>query len=447
LTAKGLSGLKETHFHTPCRCEAPKNPAKTSARTRSFVKEAKLFRAPAHNLSYNDPMTDLPPVITSSKDLKKACEHLARQPFVAVDTEFLRQTTYRPKLCLIQLAADGMEVVADPLAGIDMTPFYTLMANETVVKVFHAARQDIEIVYQEAGVIPQPIFDTQIAAMALGYGEAISYGGLVKKLLKRNHDKTYQAVDWCVRPLGLRQLEYALGDVTHLREVYVKLKQRLQETGRESWLEEEVGLLTDPRTYAFDPADAWKRLKLGGKSRQARAIIMELAAWRERTAQEENVPRGRIIKDEAIYEVAKHAPRSLDTLSRLRSVRDVQKARGEAVLDAVKAALERDPAEVAGAAAHVDLPATASATVELLRVLLKAVSAELNIAPKLLANGEDLEKLAQFDEPDVAALQGWRRQLFGEKALALKAGALALGIQNNEVAVFPLKPSSEPKRG
>ncbi len=392
-------------------------------------------------------MTELPPVLTSSKDLKKACEHLARQPFVAVDTEFMRQTTYRPKLCLIQLAAPGLEVVVDPLAGIDLAPFYALMANEAVVKVFHAARQDIEIVVQEAGVIPYPLFDTQIAAMALGYGDAISYGALVKKLLKHNHDKTYQAIDWCVRPLGPRQLEYALGDVTYLREVYVRLKQRLQETGREPWLDEEVAVLADPRTYAFDPAEAWKRLKLGGKSRQARAIIMELAAWRERTAQDENVPRGRIVKDEAIYEVAKHAPRSLDALSRLRAVRDVVKARGNAILGAVEAALARDPAEVAGASAHIDLPASASATVELLRVLLKAVSAELNIAPKLLANGDDLEKLAQNDEPDIAALRGWRRQLFGEKALALKAGTLALGIKNNEVAVFPLKPAEKPKQG
>ena len=383
-------------------------------------------------------MIDLPAVITTSKDLKKACEQLNCQPFVAVDTEFMRQTTYRPKLCLIQMAGAGVEVIADPLAGMDLTPFYALMANETVIKVFHAARQDIEIVYQEAGVIPRPLFDTQIAAMALGYGEAISYGALVKKLLRRNHDKTYQSVDWCARPLGLKQLEYALGDVTFLREVYTRLQEKLEETGRESWLEEEVALLTDPRTYAFDPADAWKRLKLGGKSRQARAIIQELAAWRERTAQEENVPRGRVLKDEAIYEIAKHAPRSLDTLSRLRSVRENLRTRGDAIILAVEAALARDPSAVAGATAHTDLPASASATVELLRVFLKAVAAELNIAPKLLASSEDLEKLAQSDEPDIAPLKGWRRQHFGEKALALKAGQLALGIKNNEVAVFPL---------
>ena len=412
--------------------------AKTSAWTAKFVKDARPSYAPAHNLSYKDPMIELPPVITTSKDLRKACDLLSRQPFVTVDTEFMRQTTYRPKLCLIQMAAPGLEYIADPLGGIDLTPFYALMANEAVLKVFHAARQDIEIVYQEAGVIPRPLFDTQVAAMALGHGEAISYGSLVKKIMKRNHDKTYQAVDWCARPLGAKQLEYAIGDVTFLRDIYLRLQQRLQETGRESWLEEEVAVLIDPKTYAFDPADAWKRLKLGGKSRQARAIIMELASWRERTAQDENVPRGRVIKDEAIYEVSKHAPRSLETLSRLRTVREVLKSRGEDILRAVETALARDPSDVAGAVAHTDLPASASAAVELLRVLLKAVSAELNIAPRLLASGEDLEKLAQFDEPDVPALRGWRRQLFGEKALALRSGQLALGIKNNEVAVFPL---------
>jgi ribonuclease D len=383
-------------------------------------------------------MIDLPPIITSTKDLETACTYFSRRPFVTVDTEFLRQTTYRPKLCLIQMAAEGLETIVDPLEDADLTSFYALMANEAVIKVFHAARQDIEIVYQEAGVIPRPLFDTQIAAMALGHGEAISYGALVKKLLKRNHDKTYQSVDWCVRPLGPRQLEYALGDVTYLRDVYLKLKQRLHETGREAWLEEEVAILTDPKTYAFDPADAWKRMKLGGKSRLGKAIIVELAAWRERTAQDDNVPRGRILKDEAIYEIAKHAPRSLDALLRLRTVRESVKGRGEAILRCVSAALARDPSDITMTEAHHELPASASATVELLRVLLKAVSAELNIAPKLLASGDDLEKLAQFDDPDIPALKGWRRQLFGEKALALKTGRLALGIKNKEVTAVPL---------
>jgi ribonuclease D len=383
-------------------------------------------------------MIDLPAVITSTTDLEKACDDLSRQPFVTVDTEFLRQTTYRPKLCLIQMAAYGLEAIVDPLEVADLSSFYALMANESVIKVFHAARQDIEIVHQEAGVIPRPLFDTQIAAMALGYGDAISYGTLVKKLLKRNHDKTYQSIDWCVRPLGPRQLEYALGDVTHLRDIYLKLKQRLEETGRESWLEEEVAILTDPKTYAFDPADAWKRMKLGGKSRLGKAIIVELAAWRERAAQEENVPRGRVLKDEAIYEIAKHTPRSLDALTRLRTVRESVKGRGEAILRCVAAALARDPSGITMTEVHHELPASASATVELLRVLLKAVSAELNIAPKLLAGAEDLEKLAQFDNPDVPALRGWRRQLFGEKALALKSGSLALGIKNNEISVIPL---------
>ena len=383
-------------------------------------------------------MIHLPAVITSTADIEKACAYLSRQPFVAVDTEFLRQTTYRPKLCLIQLAGSGLEVAIDPLPGGDLSSFYALMASEAVIKVFHAARQDIEIVYQEAGLIPYPVFDTQIAAMALGHGEAISYGALVKKLLKRTHDKTYQSIDWCQRPLGARQIEYALGDVTHLRDIYVKMKQRLQETGRETWLEEEIETLTDPKTYAFDPADAWKRMKLAGKSRLGKAIIIELSAWRERAAQTENVPRGRILKDEAIYEIAKHAPRSLDALSRLRTVRESVKGRGEAILRCVAAALAHDPSDILIPEAHAELPTSVSATVDLLRVLLKAVSAELNIAPKLLASAEDLEKLAQYDEPDIPALKGWRRQFFGEKALALKTGELALGVKNKEICVVSL---------
>ncbi len=389
-------------------------------------------------MSYNRPMTDLPQVITSTAHLEQACAILNQQSYVTVDTEFLRQTTYRPKLCLIQIAGSGVEVAVDPLAGVDLSSFYALMANREVMKVFHAARQDIEIIHQEAGIIPTPIFDTQIAAMALGHGEAISYGALVKKLLKRNHDKTYQSIDWCQRPLGPRQIEYALGDVTHLRDVYVKLKTRLEETGRASWLEEEVGILIDPKTYAFDPADAWKRMKLAGKSRLGKLIIIELSAWRERAAQNENVPRGRVLKDEAIYEIAKFAPNSLDALLRLRTVRDSVKARGEAILRCVAAAHAHDPASVAIPDAHAELPASASATVELLRVLLKAVSAELNVAPKLLASAEDLEKLARYDHSDIPALRGWRREFFGEKALALKAGTLALGIKNKEVQLFPL---------
>lgn len=383
-------------------------------------------------------MIELPPVITSTKELEEACAFLSAQPFVTVDTEFLRQTTYRPKLCLIQMAGEGLDVAVDPLAGVDLSSFYQLMANPLVIKVFHAARQDIEIVYQEAGIIPHPLFDTQIAAMALGHGEAISYGALVKKLLKRTHDKTYQSIDWCARPLGPRQIEYALGDVTYLREIYVKLKQRLEETGREPWLEEEVAVLTDPKTYAFDPADAWKRMKLSGKSRLGKSIIIELSAWRERMAQTENVPRGRVLKDEAIYEIAKHAPRSLEALSRLRTVRESVKARGEAILRCVASALANDLSETVIPGAHAELTPSASATVELLRVLLKAVSAELNIAPKLLASSEDLEKLAQYDHADIPALKGWRRQFFGEKALALKAGTLALGVKNREICLFPL---------
>ncbi len=383
-------------------------------------------------------MIHVPIVLTSAHDIKAACDRFSEQPFVAVDTEFMRQTTYRPILCLIQMAAPGIELIIDPI-GLDanLTPFYELMANERVIKVFHAARQDIEIVYQEARVIPRPLFDTQIAGMALGYGDAIAYGALVHKILRRDHDKTYQAVDWCVRPLTAKQLDYAIGDVTHLRDIYIFMTSRLEALGRVSWLDEELMLLTDQKTYAFDPADAWKRLKLGGKSRSARGIIIELAAWRERTAQTENVPRGRILKDEAIYEIAKHAPRTLEALSRLRAVRDGIKGRGDAIIKAIDAGLARKSNDIEDPS-PADFPASMAASVELLRVLLKAVCAKLDIAPKLLAGSDDLEKLVMADDADAPILKGWRKEHFGDQALALKNGTLAMGIRSKEIVLLPV---------
>lgn len=378
------------------------------------------------------------PVITLSQDLEAICDQLSSQPFIAVDTEFMRQTTYRPKLCLIQMAGTGIQALVDPLApGLDLRPFYQLMANRDVVKVFHAARQDVEIVYQEAGIIPEPLFDTQVAAMALGFGEAVSYSMLAKKLLKRNLDKTYQAIDWTIRPMSRKQLEYALGDVTHLLEIYVKLNKRLKETGRGSWLEEEVAQLTDRRTYEFDPAEAWKRMKLGGKTAKARAIIKALAAWREQTAQIENVPRGRVLKDDTLYEIAKYAPDSIDALARLRTAREVARTRGTEIVAITAAAMANTAGDDTEEPAR-DAPAAPSAVIELLRVLLKAVSGELNIAPKLIAGTEDLEKLALSDDADICALKGWRRQVFGEKALALKSGDAALMVRNGRIRLLDL---------
>jgi ribonuclease D len=384
-------------------------------------------------------MPDSIQIITSSGDLQALCSTIAGQPFVAVDTEFMRQTTYRPVLCLIQLAAPGVEALVDPLAeDLDLGAFYHLMADRSVEKVFHAARQDVEIIFQEAGVIPEPLFDTQIAAMALGFGEAISYGGLVSRLLRRNHDKTSQAANWTIRPMSRHQIEYALGDVTHLRDIYVRLRKRLEETGRECWLKEEVQLLTDPRTYAFDPKDAWKRMKIIGKSPAGQEVIKALAEWRERIAQEENVPRGRVLKDEVIYEIAKYLPRSAEALGRLRLARDLPRHRVTDIVAVTKTAISAcsAPAEIAPLPAGLS-PANA-ATLELLRVLLKAVSADLNVAPRLIASAEDLERLAMSDTPDIPALRGWRLEAFGCKALALKRGELALGVRDNRVAAVEL---------
>ncbi len=379
-------------------------------------------------------------IITLSEDLKSFCDRLADCPFVAVDTEFMRQTTYRPKLCLIQMAGPGLEALVDPLApGLDLAPFFELMANRRVLKVFHAARQDIEIVHQEAGIIPEPLFDTQIAAMALGFGEAVSYSMLAKKLLKRNLDKSYQAIDWTARPMSRRQLEYALGDVTHLIDIYKKLDQRLRETGREDWLAEEVAQLTDPRTYAFDPADAWKRLKLGGKSAKARAIIKALAAWREKTAQMENVPRGRVLKDDVLYDIAKFAPDSLEALGRLRSAKDLSRLRGADIVAITASAIESSAAADESEDFPREAPGSPSALIELLRVLLKAVSTELNIASKLIASAEDLEKLAMSDKADIPALRGWRYKAFGQTALALKRGEVGLTVRKGRVHAIAIK--------
>ena len=249
-------------------------------------------------------------LISRTDELKEACEKLGRAPFIAVDTEFMREQTFWPKLCLVQIAADGMEVLIDSQApDLDLTPLFDLMVNEKVVKVFHSARQDIEIVHHLAGVIPHPIFDTQVAAMVCGFGEAVSYSMLVKRLLNRNLDKTSRFTDWSRRPLSERQLTYALGDVIYLRDLYPKLKAQLDQSERASWLNEEMAVLTDPATYELHPEQAWKRLKMRIKTPKALAVLMELAAWREREAQTQDVPRARILKDEALYDIASQTPR------------------------------------------------------------------------------------------------------------------------------------------
>lgn len=375
-------------------------------------------------------------LLTTTQDLATACSRLAAHDFVAIDTEFMREQTFYSELCLVQLAGPGEEMILDPLApGLSLDPLWQLMADERVVKVFHAGRQDIEIVYNKARTIPRPVFDTQVAAMVCGFGELISYVNLVKQITGRDLDKSSRFTDWSRRPLTERQLVYALGDVTHLRDVYASLKRELEETGRAGWLVQEMATLTDPETYETRPEDAWRRLKLRVKNRKALGVLMELAAWRETLAQKQDVPRARIMRDDALYDIANQMPTDPERLGELRSLSDgfARSARAKEIIAAVKRGLERDPKTVPAMPSAQTLSPAAVAVADMLRVLLKACAGRHRVAPRLIADSEDLDRIASEDSPDVPALKGWRRELFGEDALRVKRGELALTVRNGEV--------------
>lgn len=384
-------------------------------------------------------------LITTTKDLSAFCERLAQHDFVTVDTEFIREQTFWPKLCLIQLAGPADEAIVDPLEpGIDLAPFYALMANDKVVKVFHAARQDLEIVWTQAHLMPQPIFDTQVAAMVCGFGESVSYVNLVKQVTGRDLDKSSRFTDWARRPLTEKQLTYALGDVTHLRDIYKRLKAELEATGRLGWLDEEMSDLTDVRIYEARPEDAWRRLKLRVKNRKGLAVLIELAAWRERAAQAQDVPRNRILRDEALYDIASQQPTETSQLSHLRSLSEgfARSSRAKEIVEAVKAGLARDIKTVPPIREGSGLPPEKTATVELLRVLLKACAARNKVAPRMIADSDDLDRMAMEDEPDVPALKGWRYELFGAEAQRLKRGEVALKVANGEVVPIAVSAGS-----
>lgn len=379
-------------------------------------------------------------VITTTAALQILCDKLSDSDYVTVDTEFLREQTFWPQLCLIQLAGPKAEAVVDPLhPGIDLAPFYKLMADDRIVKVFHAARQDIEIVYTKAGLVPTPVFDTQVAAMVCGFGESISYVNLVKRISGADIDKSSRFTDWSRRPLSEKQLVYALGDVTHLRDVYRALKSELDVTGRIGWLTEEMTTLTNPETYDTSPDKAWQRLKLRVKNKKSLAVLVELAAWRERLAQDQDVPRGRILRDDALYDIANQMPKSPEELGQLRTLSDGfgRSQRAKDIIEAVKAGLARDPKSLPKLERGDALSAEATATLELLKVLLKSAAAEHRVAPRMIADSDALEQLATEAEPDIPTLHGWRRKLFGENALRLKRGELALTLVNGEVRALP----------
>ena len=374
-------------------------------------------------------------LITTTDALAAVCGRMAKHPFVTVDTEFLRETTYYPLLCVAQMASPEEAVVVDALAtGLDLSPLFALMASQSVTKVFHAARQDIEIVWNMAKTIPHPIVDTQVAAMVLGYGDSISYDQLVQRITGDTLDKSHRFTDWTRRPLSDAQIAYALSDVTHLRDVYLKLATDLEKRGRGNWVEAEMEVLTSPETYRADPERAWERLKSRVRKPKELAVLMEVAAWREREAQTRDVPRGRVIKDDVIGDIAVQAPTSIERLGHLRSLpKGFERSRwGEQIIEAVKRGLGRDPTTLP----RLDRPKPAvngQATVELLKVLLRMTAERHGVAAKVIATVDDLDRIAADDDADVPALKGWRRDLFGEKALALKQGRLALAVDNGKV--------------
>jgi len=377
--------------------------------------------------------------ITTTSELAAACRRMAAHPFVTIDTEFLRETTYYPLLCVAQMASPEEAAVIDALApGIDLAPFYSLLADEKVMKVFHAARQDIEIVWHGAKLIPRPIFDTQVAAMVLGYGDSISYDQLVLRVTGDSLDKSHRFTDWTRRPLSEAQVAYAISDVTHLRDVYLALLGDLERRGRTDWVQDEMQVLTSPETYRMEPENAWQRLKTRVRKPRELAVLIEVAAWREREAQSRDVPRSRVLKDEVIADIAVQAPTSVDKLGHLRSLpKGFERSRwGEAIVGAVQRGLERDP-KTLPRPLRMQPPANGTAVVELLKVLLRMISERHHVAAKVIATVDDLERIAADDAADVPALSGWRRELFGEKALALKHGDLALAIDRGKVAAVP----------
>lgn len=375
-------------------------------------------------------------LITTTRELAEVCARFARHPFVTVDTEFLRETTFWPKVCVIQIASDDEAVAVDALAdGIDLSPFFALMSDKAVVKVFHAARQDLEIVWNLAKIIPEPLFDTQVAAMVCGFGDQVSYGELAQSLCRVAIDKSSRFTDWSRRPLSDAQIAYALADVTHLRDIYRALLAKLERTGRTDWLADEMAALRAPATYEQHPDNAWERFRHRARKPRDLAMLMEIAAWREREAQSRDVPRSRILKDDVMIEVALAAPRTADALANLRAFpRGMEKSRaGAEILAAIERALARDPADLPAIERDRRSGGGNGATVELLKVLLRQVSEKHGVAAKMIATVDDLEAIAASDRADVAALRGWRREIFGAKALELKRGKLALTVERGRV--------------
>ncbi|HEY2611610.1 MAG TPA: ribonuclease D [Reyranella sp.] len=381
-------------------------------------------------------------LITTTDDLAAFCKPLAATEFIAVDTEFMRERTYWPKLCLAQVAGPDDAAAIDALAeGIDLAPLDELMANAKVLKVFHAARQDLEIFYLRMNQVPQPLFDTQIAAMVCGHGEAASYESLATKLAKAKIDKSSRFTDWSRRPLSERQISYALSDVTHLRVVYEKLRRQLEKSGRLSWITEEVAVLNDPATYRADPEQAWRRLKPRGASPRLLGILKEVAAWRERTAQRIDIPRQRLLRDEQLLEIASHAPKTTEDLAMTRGLGRgfAEGWQGREIMEAIERARNVPEADLPTRDKAPEQLRAPSAVVDLLRTLLRLKAEQAGVAGRLVASADELDRLAA-GKRDIAALRGWRREVFGGDAVDLIEGRLALSLAGDQAKLIPIAP-------
>lgn len=386
-------------------------------------------------------MTDLMKLTTDTDSLAAVCSRLAKEPFITIDTEFLRETTFWSQLCLVQIAGADEFALIDTLAeGIDLSPLFELLANPDVLKVFHAGRQDIEIFHYLTGAIPQNVFDTQIAAMVCGFGDQVGYDQIVRQTVGATIDKSNRFTDWSRRPLNDDQLTYAAADVTHLRDVYLHLAGILEEKNRAQWVSEEMATLLDPATYSVDPDFAWERLKLRVRKPIEFAALKAIAKWREEIAQERNVPRRRILKDDAIYELAQQRPTSLDSLGRLRAVpRGFEKQPyAGALVDAIKVVTELPSDTLPRLPKPKRSPESAPAIAELLKVALKLVAEREGVAPRIIANAEELDSIAIHGEADVKAMSGWRRELFGEMALKIRSGEMALGVRGKRAILVPM---------
>jgi ribonuclease D len=380
-----------------------------------------------------------PALITTTEQLAALCQRLHHEVFVTVDTEFMRERTYWPELCLIQVAGEKEVAVIDAQAAdIDLTALGMLFADTAVTKVFHAARQDIEIFVLRFGDVPRPMFDTQVAAMVAGFGDQVGYDALVSSLTGASIDKAHRFSDWSVRPLSSAQITYAAADVTHLRDVYLRLSDRLAQDGRLGWVAEEMAILNNPATYRADPEHAWERLRPRTTNRRLLYCLRVVAAWREKEAQRINIPRQRLVKDEALLEIAATVPTNVEGLARVRGIsRGFAEGRsGTALLEVLAAVRDMADADLPAAAQQRDAARPSAALVSLLKVLLAAKSEQNHVAPRLVASSDDIDRLALEEAPDIQALQGWRREVFGNDALLLKQGRIALGVDGRRVKLI-----------